>query len=76
VGKKIGLAPFLLSDFFQRLKRWRKEEIREAFRLSLAADSQLKGGRQSPSFVLEALLLELCQLASKGKRGILIPFGN
>lgn len=76
VGKKIGLAPFLLSDFFKRLKRWSPEEIREAFRLSLAADSQLKGGRQAPSFVLEALLLELCQIASRRIKGILIPFGD
>lgn len=76
VGKKIGLPPFFLSAFLRQLKHWKRDEIRKAFDLSLAADSQLKGGRQSASFVLEALLLELCRTEPSPKRakGYLIPF--
>jgi len=76
VGKKIPMPPRLLPPFFKQLKGWRSEEIRRAFDLCLAADSQLKGGRQSPSFVLEALILDLCQSrASRAiKPGYTLPF--
>lgn len=60
-GKKVPMPPRLLAPFFQQLKKWNGREIRRAFDLSLAADSQLKGGRQSASFVLEALILDLCR---------------
>jgi DNA polymerase III subunit delta len=76
VGKKVPMPPRLLTPFFQQLKGWRSEEIRRAFDLSLAADSQLKGGRQSPSFVLEALILDLCQPHNPRptRSGYTIPF--
>lgn len=76
VGKKVPMPPRLLAPFFQQLKGWRREEIRRAFDLSLAADSQLKGGRQSPSFVIEALILDLCQpgVSSGGKSSYTVPF--
>ncbi len=61
VRGKIRLPPSLLSPFLQQLKKWRSDEIQWAFQLSLAADSQLKGGPLSPSFVLEAIVLDLCR---------------
>lgn len=36
-------APSLLPAFFKQLRNWKESEIRRAFDLSLAADSQLKG---------------------------------
>ncbi len=60
VAQKIGLKPFLLKPFFEQLKKWRAEEIRRAFDLSLSADAQLKGGCQAEAFVLEMLVLDLC----------------
>jgi DNA polymerase-3 subunit delta len=76
IGKKVPMPPRLLTPFFQQLKGWKSEEIRKAFDLSLAADSQLKGGRQSPSFVMEALILDLCQppVSRPIKPGYTIPF--
>lgn len=75
-AKKVPMPPRLLTPFFQQLKRWKSREIRQAFDLSLAADSQLKGGRQSPSFVLEALILDLCQfpVSNPVPSGYTIPF--
>jgi DNA polymerase-3 subunit delta len=75
-GKKVPMPPRLLPPFFQQLKRWNSREIRRAFDLSLAADSQLKGGRQSASFVLEALILDLCQphVSRPVDPGYTIPF--
>jgi len=61
VRGKIRLPPSLLAPFLRQLKKWRPDEIQWAFALSLAADSQLKGGTLLPSFVLEAILLDLCQ---------------
>lgn len=61
VRGKIRLPPSLLAPFLRELKKWRPDEIQWAFELSLAADSQLKGGTMSPTFVLEAILLDLCR---------------
>ncbi|MFQ5950401.1 MAG: DNA polymerase III subunit delta [Nitrospiria bacterium] len=61
VRGKIHLPPSLLTAFLQQLKKWRRDEIRRAFDLSLSADSQLKGGGLAPSFALEAMILDLCQ---------------
>lgn len=76
VGKKVPMPPRLLAAFFQQLKKWKSEEIRVAFDLSLSADSQLKGGRQSPSFVLEGLILDLCQsyVSRSTHSGYTLPF--
>ncbi|HLG21200.1 MAG TPA: DNA polymerase III subunit delta [Candidatus Manganitrophaceae bacterium] len=76
VGKKLGLPPNLLPPFFRRLKRWRLQEIRSAFDKSLAADAQLKGGIQSASFVMEALLMNLCRPESPTGEvpELIIPF--
>lgn len=76
VGKKVPMPPRLLGPFFQQLKKWKSEEIRTAFDLSLAVDSQLKGGRQSPSFVLEGLILDLCQshVSRPTHSGYTLPF--
>jgi DNA polymerase-3 subunit delta len=57
---KAGIPPFRAARFMEQIKRWRLEEIRHAFDLTLSADLQLKGGRVSPDFVLEALILDLC----------------
>ena len=75
-AKKVPMPPRLLPPFFQQLKRWQGREIQKAFDLSLAADSQLKGGRQSASFVLEALILDLCQpkVSRPVHSGYTIPF--
>lgn len=63
---KAGVPPFRIAKFMEQVKRWRLEEIRHAFDLTLSADLQLKGGRVSPDFVLEALILDLCSPASFG----------
>ncbi|MFQ5580363.1 MAG: DNA polymerase III subunit delta [Nitrospiria bacterium] len=71
VRGSIRLPPSLLAPFLQQLKKWSSDEIQWAFELSLAADSQLKGGTMSPSFVLEAILLDLCKTgqSAQGKEG-------
>ncbi len=60
-GGAAGLPPFLMAPFFRRLSRWRPDEIRRAFDLARAADSELKGGATPPHFVLEAMILDLCR---------------
>jgi DNA polymerase-3 subunit delta len=60
-GSAAGLPPFLMAAFFRRLSRWRPDEIRRAFDLARAADSELKGGATPPHFVLEAMILNLCR---------------
>ncbi len=57
---KVGIPPFRMASFMGQMKHWRLEEIRSAFDLIRSADSQLKGGRVSEAFVLEALILDLC----------------
>lgn len=76
LGKKLPMPPRVLSSFFQQLKRWRIEEIRRGFDLFLAADSQLKGGRQSSPSVLEALVLDLCRSEppDRSRPGYTVPF--
>jgi DNA polymerase-3 subunit delta len=65
-GSVAGLPPFLMTAFFRRLSRWRPDEIRRAFDLARAADSELKGGATPPSFVLEAMILSLCNASGSG----------
>lgn len=76
VRGRIRLPPSLLAPFLQQLKKWRQDEIQWAFELSLAADSQLKGGPLSSSFVLEAIILDLCKTAQAGypREGYAPPF--
>ncbi|TAJ98861.1 MAG: DNA polymerase III subunit delta [Candidatus Manganitrophaceae bacterium] len=75
VGKKVPMPPNLLPSFFKQLRNWKGGDIRRAFDLSLAADSQLKGGRQLPAQVLEMLMLDLCRpLATSQRTGYTLPF--
>lgn len=75
VGKKVPMPPSLLPAFFKQLRNWKGSDIRRAFDLSLAADSQLKGGRQSAPQVLEMLLLDLCRPHPTSQRtGYTLPF--
>lgn len=75
VGKKVPMPPSLLPAFFKQLRNWKSGDIRRAFDLSLAADSQLKGGRQSAPQVLEMLLLDLCRPHPTSQRtGYTLPF--
>lgn len=60
LARKVPMPPSLLPAFLKQVRRWKRSEIRRAFDLSLAADSQLKGGKQSASLVLEMLILDLC----------------
>lgn len=59
-AKKVPMPPSLFPLFLKQVRRWKRSEIRRAFDLSLAADTQLKGGKQSASLVLEMLILDLC----------------
>lgn len=75
VGKKVPMPPSFLPAFFRQLRNWKGSEIRRAFDLSLAADSQLKGGRQSAPQVLEMLILDLCRPHPTSQRtGYTLPF--
>ncbi len=75
VGKKVPMPPNLLPSFFKQLRNWKSNDIRKAFDLSLAADSQLKGGRQSAPLVLEMLMLDLCRPHPTLQRtGYTLPF--
>lgn len=74
VGKKLPMPPSLHGPFFQHLRRWKMDEIRRAFDLSLAADSELKGGRRSPPFVMEALIIDLCRPTLPSGRRYTVPF--
>ncbi len=76
VGKKLPMPPSLVPAFFKQLRRWRSDEVRRAFDLSLSADSRLKGGRLSGSLVLEMLILDLCRTVGAGpvKAGYSAPF--
>ena len=74
-GKKVPMPPNLLPHFFKQLRNWKGSDIRRAFDLSLAADSHLKGGRQSGALVLEMLMLDLCRpLAAAQRTGYTLPF--
>jgi len=76
ISKKVPMPPGLFRHFLQQLRLWQSPEIRRAFERSLSADSQLKGGSLSPGFVLEALLLDLCQPSGSGPvgEGYTLPF--
>lgn len=75
VGKKVPMPPSLLPAFFKQLRNWKSSDIRKAFDLSLAADSQLKGGRQAAPQVLEMLILDLCRPHPTSQRtGYTLPF--
>jgi len=74
-GRKVPMPPNLLPHFFKQLRNWKQSDIRRAFDLCLSADSQLKGGKQSPSMVLEMLMLDLCRpLATSQRTGYTLPF--
>jgi len=64
-AKAAGLHPFQVGVFFRRLKKWRADEIRNAFDLAFKADSQLKGGPIPASFVLETMILAMCRGAGE-----------
>jgi DNA polymerase III subunit delta len=75
VGKKVPMPPSLLPAFFKQLRNWKRSDIQRAFDLSLAADSQLKGGRQSAPQVMEMLILDLCRPHPTSQRmGYTLPF--
>lgn len=75
VGKKVPMPPSLLPSFFKQLRNWKSSDIRRAFDLSLAADSQLKGGKQAAPQVLEMLILDLCRPHPTSQQtGYTLPF--
>jgi DNA polymerase-3 subunit delta len=75
VGRKVPMPPSLLPPFFKQLRNWKSSDIRRAFDLSLAADSQLKGGKQSAPQILEMLLFDLCRSHPTSQRtGYTLPF--
>lgn len=75
VGRKVPMPPNLLPSFFKQLRNWKSGDIRRAFDLCLAADSQLKGGRQAPVLVLEMLLLDVCRpIPTLQRTGYTLPF--
>ncbi len=78
LSKKVPMPPGLFRRFLQQLNLWQSSEIRQAFERSLSADSQLKGGSLSPAFVLEGLILDLCQPSASGPvgGGYTLPFRN
>lgn len=59
MAKAAGIHPFVLKGIMGQIKRFSKEDLREAFSQLLEADSSLKSGILTDRLVLERLLLTL-----------------
>lgn len=70
IAREIGISPYFLSELMVQAQRYTLDEIESAYRHLLAADSRLKRSRVEPQFLLEDLILKLCQ-PQKDKRGAL-----
>ncbi len=70
IAREVGISPFFLSELLAQTQRNTLDEIESAYRSLLATDSRLKRSRVNPQFLLEDLILKLCQ-PQKYKREVL-----
>lgn len=61
IAREVGISPYFLSELLVQAQRYRLDEIESAYRRLLATDSRLKRSRVDPQFLLEDLILKLCQ---------------
>jgi DNA polymerase III subunit delta len=67
IAEEVGISSFFISELLAQSQRYTMDEIKSAYRDLLAADSRLKRSRVDPQFLLEDLILKLCQ-PQKDKR--------
>jgi len=70
IAREVGISPYFLSELLVQTQRYTFDEIESAYRHLLATDSRLKRSRVDPQFLLEDLILRLCQ-PQKDKREVL-----
>jgi len=61
IAQEVGISSFFISELLAQTQRFTLEEIESAYRDLLATDSRLKRSRVEPQFLLEDLILRLCQ---------------
>ena len=61
IAQEVGISSFFISELLAQTQRFTLEEIESAYRDLLATDSSLKRSRVEPQFLLEDLILRLCQ---------------
>ena len=60
LGRKLGIPPYYLTKFLNKMGNFSKEELKETFRKLLQADLKLKSTQLSPRLILEILIISLC----------------
>ena len=61
IAREVGISPFFLSELLVQTQRNTLDDIESAYRHLLATDSRLKRSRVNPQFLMEDLVLKLCQ---------------
>lgn len=61
IVKEAGIHPFVLKGVMGQVKRFTKENLREAFQRLLEADASLKSGKLTDRLILEGLFLSLAK---------------
>jgi len=60
LGIKLGIPPYYLTKFLNKIDNFSREELKEIFRKLLQADLRLKSTQLSPKLILELLVINLC----------------
>jgi len=60
VARELKIRDFLIDKFLSQVKRFEIEELRRDFKLLVEADLSIKSGRGKNEFVLEQLIMKLC----------------
>lgn len=64
---RLGVPPFAAEAILRQARKWREEELKDAFRAFLASDLSLKTG--GGDGVLEGLLLRMCRSGNETRPG-------
>lgn len=59
MAREVGISPFFISEYLAALNRYSLPNIRNAFEALLAADVSLKSTRNTPSIVMQLLLVSI-----------------
>lgn len=61
LGRALKINPYFLGNFIKQVKCFSTGDLKEAFRILLEADSNIKSGRIKPNLSLELAVVKLCR---------------